>query len=342
MREIPVLMALAFAVAVLSCADDDQTESITAQPATTESGAATAELVASDVAYHDDTSLERWVPPLLDVYAPPGAEGLPVVVMFHGGSGNLTKAYLADLAQRTAAAGAVVFVPTHGSSGGLEPVAEDAAPVARVEVDAAACAVAYAMATAEDLGGDPEQLVIFGHSWGGTVGTTVALRGPNPFPACVVEPAPFDVDGLVAWDGDYLMAGSSMFDTTWGTEVPVVMAEITPWPWIDTDDPPTTVILTSANSPDEGYRRELPDNTGDWLAVRDPDGTHTARLETLGALDDDQVDVNEEAELLVDTMQDSSFDVELIVLAESGHEWGSVSTNDRAILIDAILGTVGQ
>jgi len=45
------------------------------------------------------------------------------------------------------------------------------------------------------------------------------------------------------------------------------MDTTTPWARLDTEDPPRAVMLTSALSPDEGFIRPLPDDTGDWLAA---------------------------------------------------------------------------
>ena len=88
------------------------------------------------------------------------------------------------------------------------------------------------------------------------------------------------------------MAGSTAPDAWWGSQVRIVMDTTTPRARLDTEDPPRAVILTSALSPDEGFIRPLPDDTGDWLAARDPDGVHAARFDSLGALDDGTIDVN--------------------------------------------------
>jgi pimeloyl-ACP methyl ester carboxylesterase len=293
--------------------------------------------IVRDVTYHTDTDLE-WLPPLLDVYAPIGREGLPVVVMFHGGTGDIGKSYLAGLARATAEQGAVVFVPNYGTTAAewAVPEADASAAVAERELDAAGCAIAFAVATAADHGGDPQQLILFGHSAGGQSGFTAGLRGPRDLPACVVEPVPFEVDGLVAYEGDWLMMGGPQPDELWGDELPKVLSAVTPWDWLEGDNRPNVDLVVSAGGRQQ-LQRELPDHTGDWLARRDPDGQHTQRLQALGALDDDRVDVGELSELLAATMRELDYDVEQLLLPDSGHEYSSVTDADRATLIEAIL-----
>jgi dienelactone hydrolase len=300
-------------------------------------GAGTELTIVEDVPYHTDTALE-WLPPLLDVYAPTGREGLPVVVMFHGGTGNIGKSYLAGLARATAERGAVVFVPNYGTTAAewAVPDADGSAAIAEREVDGGGCAIAFAVDTAADYGGDPQRLILFGHSAGGQFAFTAGLRGPRDFPACVVEPAPFEVDGLVAYEGDWLIMGGAQPDELWGDALPTVLSAATPWDWLEGESRPNVDLIVSAQGRQQ-LQRDLPDDTGDWLARRDPDGRHTRRFQALGALNDDRLDVGEESELLAATMRELDYDVEQLLLPDSGHEYSSVSEADRATLIEAIL-----
>jgi hypothetical protein len=140
----------------------------------------------------------------------------------------------------------------------------------------------------------------------------------------------------VAFEGDWLLVGSSMPDDLWGDGLPKVLSFATLWDWLTGERRPNVDLILSAQGVQQ-LRRELPDRTGDWLARRDPDGQHTQRLQALGALDDDRLDVGEEAELLATTMRELGYDVTERFLPDSGHEYGSVSDADRATLIEAIL-----
>lgn len=314
-----------------STTDSETTDSGIVTPTT---GGTESWLQAADVPYHDDTSRE-WMEPVLDVWAPASEDGLPVVVMFHGGTGNVSKDYLAELASRVAQQGAVVFVPNHSTTSMTSDVPETLA-IIDDELDGAACAVAYAVAHAGEYGGDPETLVIFGHSAGATLGSTVAFRSPGDFPDCVVELTPFEVDGLVAWDGDYLMMGGTGPDSLWGDEVGDVVAHNTLWRWLeDADRFPVTLV--NGELAIQQMSRELPDSTGDWLARRDPDGAFRSELEALGALEDSAVNVGELSDLLAARMTTLGFDVEQVLLPETGHEWSQTSEEAKELLVEAVL-----
>lgn len=313
-----------------STTDSDTSNGGSATPTASE---ADSVLQAADVPYHDDTSRE-WLEPVLDVWAPADAEDLPVVVMFHGGTGNVSKDYLMALASWVAQQGAVVFVPNHSTTSMTTDVQETLA-IIDDELDGAACAVAYAVAHAGEYGGDPETLVIFGHSAGATLGSTVAFRTPGDFPACGVELTPFDVDGLVAWDGDYLMMGGTAADDLWGDGVGDVVARNTLWRWLE-DGERFPVTLVNGERAIEQMVRELPDSTGDWLARRDPDGAFEAEFAAIGALDDSAINVGELSDLLAARMTSLGFDVEQILLPESGHEWSQTSEEAKELLVEAI------
>ena len=119
--------------------------------------------VVGDLVYHPET--ERLGKALLDVYALPGVEGGPVVVLFHGhGCHRITSPYPA-LASALAEQGAVVFVPDWEKG---QPVTDTSRDDLLAVVDGAACAVSYALAHAAEYGADPERLILFGHSAGAT------------------------------------------------------------------------------------------------------------------------------------------------------------------------------
>lgn len=109
--------------------------------------------VASDLAYGDHPRQQ------LDIYAPAGgAENLPVIVFFYGGSWNSGTRHGYDFAGRALAAqGFVVVMPDYRL-----------VPEVRFPgfVEDAAMAVRWARANVADYGGDPSRIVLSGHSAG--------------------------------------------------------------------------------------------------------------------------------------------------------------------------------
>lgn len=105
----------------------------------------------------------------VDIYAPDTGGPWPVVVMLHGRP--RTPADMVELAKQVARSGAVVF---NADYRGVRPVVQEGWPEA---IEDAACAVRFARATAPTYGGDGSRLVLVGHSFGGYVGTLVALAG---------------------------------------------------------------------------------------------------------------------------------------------------------------------
>ena len=114
-----------------------------------------ARLVAKDQAF---ASGERGK---LDVYAPSGARAgakLPVVVFFYGGSWNMgSKAEYGFAGQAIASQGFVTVIPDYR-------LAQQARYPAFLEDGAAA--VRWVRANAERFGGDPDRIVLAGHSAG--------------------------------------------------------------------------------------------------------------------------------------------------------------------------------
>lgn len=95
----------------------------------------------------------------LDVYSPDENSGHPVLVFIHGGGwSRYTKALFAPLAMRLMTDGLVVVVPDHTPY--PEAHYQDMA-------DESAAAVHWTMENIEQYGGDPNRVVVAGHSSGG-------------------------------------------------------------------------------------------------------------------------------------------------------------------------------
>lgn len=308
------------------------------QPAPTPSPTPSVEFLMNTAVYHSGDESDGWYEARLDVYAPtdPGDGHLPVVVMFHGAPGVIEKASLHNVAEATAERGAVVFVPNWGNfRWGDDPAT--ALSRGLMTMDAAACAVSYAVVHAADHGGDPERLALLGSSAGASPAAFVGLRAAAPFPLCSVEPQAFAADAVVLWEGDWLLA-TIVWDR-YGDGLPTVMEAYTPWSWLDQAAHPAVVLATTAGGRALERRCDA-SATAPWLATRDPDGSLTPRLEAIGAFDDDCLDVGEPTTVLGEVMREHGFDVQELALPESSHT--SLRRADLDALMDALFTALGD
>jgi hypothetical protein len=259
---------------------------------------------------------------------------LPVVVIYHGGPGANSKDsfFYTNLAEKLAENGAVVFVPNWASTRAITDP-EEAYRWTLVEMDAGACAVSYAVEKASEYGGDPANLVLFGHSAGAMAASVIGLRDPDPFPDCSVEMEPFEPDRLVLYEGDWLL--EDFFWDVFEEGIPTVRAAITPWTWLDTDPkPPVTHVVTAEAV--EGGRCGV--ESEGWYEWRDPDGWFSSLLEADGAFDDDCITVQEATKVLSDTMIEEGYEIEDLFLPDSDH--GMQSPEDLDTLVEAILAEI--
>ena len=129
-----------------------------------------------------------------DVIAPadPTARAPTVVLLGGGATPFADRRYQQDLAVALAERGAVVFLLSYRSAatGNYD---SDSASDAR-------CAVAYARDATPEYGGDPNRVVIVGHSMGGFLGLDIAMAPDEPGEGCLVagSPRPDGVIGLGA------------------------------------------------------------------------------------------------------------------------------------------------
>lgn len=131
----------------------------------------------------------------IDVYAPPGARDLPVLLFLHGGAwidGHL--GWLRFMAEPAMRRGALFVAATYRL-----------APRHRWPAQAqdAVAALAFVRAHAAGWGGDPARIVIGGHSAGGQLAAVVALTaGAGAVGGCMPVSAPFDLRHGDVPDGD--------------------------------------------------------------------------------------------------------------------------------------------
>jgi len=152
----------------------------------------------------------------LDVYAPVGGKGLPVVV-FLPGTGETKKGYT-HMAQTVAAAG-FVFYAADWPIYTLSRATQDNGRGYREVIETVACAVRYARATAAAYGGDPSKLTLGGFSAGAAAAALAAFQddkpesawdalmakagGPPPQVRCTQQADSAHVDALLGASGPY-------------------------------------------------------------------------------------------------------------------------------------------
>lgn len=257
-------------------------------------------------------------PGVLDVYWPVAPGPWPVAVMFHGG-GGVTKSYLSSHAEKVAQLGYVVFVPSQGFSGGA---AYDALlPHEQEEASGAqsACAVAFAAQEAPRYGGDPTWITVFGHSAGASEAAKVAFMNPEPSAGCFADTRA-EADVLIAWEGDWLMAGTPSFWDPIHAADPAEFDAITPWAHIASRPELQVIILESENN---GLGRDAKDALGPdgWLTVRDPGGAFTAAFQAMGAFDDGNITLHESQTLFANRLEESGNLVSFDIMPGSTHEY---------------------
>ena len=117
-----------------------------------------------DVAFHPEMA------PRLDVYSPAEGEGHPVLIFVHGGSWkDYDKELFAPVAQKLLPEGMVVVIPDYT----LHPDADYEQMTREV-----AAAISWTLENAGRYGGDPERVIVSGHSAGAHL-SALALLDPR-------------------------------------------------------------------------------------------------------------------------------------------------------------------
>lgn len=129
---------------------------------------------------------------VLDVWEPPSTDDAPVAVLLHGSGG--VRSFYNPIAEALADRGFLVFNASWNVSGQFPD-----------NLAGAACAVRFARANAEELGrGDPNRLILIGHSAGGAAAAVIALGGDEfERNSCVVPGESALPDGLLSLAGGY-------------------------------------------------------------------------------------------------------------------------------------------
>jgi len=113
-----------------------------------------------------------------DVLAPTTGADLPTVVLLNGGGTAFAdRRYQAPLAAELARRGAVVFLMSYRSIA--------TGNYASAGSNDVRCAIGYARAQTERFGGDPDRVIVVGHSQGGFHATEVALEPVEEADGCL-------------------------------------------------------------------------------------------------------------------------------------------------------------
>jgi acetyl esterase/lipase len=150
----------------------------------------------------------------LDVYSPAGGGNHPVLVFFHGGGWkDYDKKLFAPVAMRFLPRDMVVVIPDYTlyPGAGYEQMADEVA-----------AAVAWTLEHITDYGGDPQRVVVAGHSAGGHLGGLVAL---DPRFLAVYGHSPDEVNGFIGMSGVYDVQAEYDYWAAQGTP-PEVMTEV--------------------------------------------------------------------------------------------------------------------
>lgn len=296
----------------------------TATPEPSATQAAGPVTVTKNVAF--ESANEVMMPGSLDVYAPTRAGTWPVVVMFHGAGGH--KQDLTAQALRVAELGFVAFVPDWGwvnPSASVDLLSAEGLVASDLQN---ACAVAFAAAQAPEYNGDPERLVLFGHSGGAMVAAGLAFKGGSIGPGCETDvPVPV-ADVLVEWEGDwlnYLMMGAwtDLFEAD-----PAMVDSMMIWSALPERPELPVEMLIGQDSSAQIPEMELAD-----LAVRDSHGSLRAQLEANGALDDGAISWAEEQQLLFSVLQAQGNPVHFAQMPGSTHTM--LSQEGWGVFLDA-------
>lgn len=271
----------------------------------------TPSTVRSELGVSFESDNAYLTPGILDIYAPVQSGSWPVAVLFHGDPSRVSRAYLRSHAGRLAEAGFVVFVPNWAKYPGAYPEDVSEFELDTGEVAQAACAVAFAQERAAEYGGNPATMILFGHSAGSVMASSVAFARPAPSPACLAGPELGAITGLVLWDGALLLT-DPFFDPIL-LEEPAVFDLYTPWAHL-ANQPDMRVSFAVSEDPMFGR------DDGPWLEDRSPDGELRRLAEEVGALEDSYLGLDEEQAMFAEALRERGHSVFYEVMPGSNHD----------------------
>jgi acetyl esterase/lipase len=179
---------------------------------------------SSDLPYGDDARQK------LDVYAPRRPDHRPVVIVFYGGTWSAgKKSNYAFVGAALAERGYVTVIPDYR----LYPEVRFPA-----FVEDGARAIAWAQQHARDFGGDPDRLVLMGHSAGAHIAALLAL---NPSYLAAAGVRPHSIAGFIGLSGPYaLVPDTDTLHAIFGA--PYAPSDWQPVHFADRTAPPTLLL----------------------------------------------------------------------------------------------------
>jgi acetyl esterase/lipase len=171
-------------------------------------------------------------PAKLDIYAPDGADGLPVVFFVHGGAWRFGKRSQVNAKPAFLLANGFCFVSIDYR---MLPEADVATQAGDVEK-----AYAYVRANIAQLGGDPNRIVGMGHSAGCHLIALTGMRGGLPGVAALIldDTRAYDLAAL-SKNGGMVRAYARVFSD------PAQWAALSPASYVDGRQHPPTFIAYS-------------------------------------------------------------------------------------------------
>jgi arylformamidase len=127
---------------------------------------------------------------VIDIYSPKDASGAPILIFIHGGEWSRGDKHDVSTKPKFFNEHGVVFIAVNYR---LSPKYKHPA-----QVDDVATAIAWTRQHAGEFGGDPNKIVIMGHSAGCHLVTLVSL---DPDPLAKVGMKASDLRGVIAWSG---------------------------------------------------------------------------------------------------------------------------------------------
>jgi hypothetical protein len=277
---------------------------------------------------------------VIHVWAPKQGGPWPVVVMLHGGAvPAMPGDYVVPNPRTVAERGAVVFAPVWlwSDADQMSFTAEEYRAMSVGQISDVAAAVRFARATAEQYGGDPENLTLYGFSAGANQAVMEALGDVSASQEALEGAGSAIPDALVFYDPDIFLS-NPMFDPVLARD-PGVMQLETPWHLRGRRvDFPITIF--SSGDPSLSRQAGDPWAKDSWLAVRDPSGDIRRGLEELGVFDGDPLNNESLVRLLAQWLKADGDAVIYSKLAGlSFHAYPSLAGTES--LLDALVPDAG-
>jgi hypothetical protein len=273
---------------------------------------------------------------LMDVFTPRGDGPWDTVVAFHGRTDAMRQSEdMIAVAEEAASQGMVVFVPTW-KAGAWLPITIESIDTTKATGN---CAIVFAQQHAADHHADPSRMALYGFSAGtGPAQRAVLDPSTDAIPGCSTDAVPAPVSGVVLGDGEYFWH-SEPFDDVFEADRAAMQDAVSmitdPGRW------PTGLAtqfrLWAAAEGTAPRALGAPGSAGDWLAVRDPDGSIRRDLDALGQLDDGIVSYVDSARLFELRLAAAGLDVEL-----EEFPGGHTSTDKVVDIVDALRDTLPE